>query len=141
HGAPGRRPAAAEPSPDRRTQGRDQGDARDAGALRHRAERMVARRACDKMPANKKSDRTRRETSMKFLLKMLATATALLCCAATPSLAQSWPQKTVRFIVPFPPGGGTDVVARMVAKNLQDKLGQTVIVENRGGANGAIGLM
>jgi tripartite-type tricarboxylate transporter receptor subunit TctC len=43
--------------------------------------------------------------------------------------------------VPFPAGGGTDVVARLVAKNLQDKLGQTVIVENRGGANGAIGLM
>ena len=78
---------------------------------------------------------------MKFLLKMLATTAALLCVAAAPSLAQSWPQKPVRFIVPFPPGGGTDVVARMVAKNLQDKLGQTVVVENRGGANGAIGLM
>jgi tripartite-type tricarboxylate transporter receptor subunit TctC len=74
------------------------------------------------------------------ILKMLA-ATALLCLAAAPSLAQTWPLKTVRFIVPFPPGGGTDVVARMVAKNLQDKLGQTIIVENRGGANGAIGLM
>jgi tripartite-type tricarboxylate transporter receptor subunit TctC len=72
---------------------------------------------------------------------MLAAAAALTCVAAAPSLAQSWPQKPVRFIVPFPPGGGTDVVARMVAKNLQDKLGQTVIVENRGGANGAIGLM
>ena len=78
---------------------------------------------------------------MKFPFKMLATTTALLCFAAAPSLAQSWPQKTVRFIVPFPPGGGTDVVARMVAKNLQDKLGQTVVVENRGGANGALGLM
>jgi tripartite-type tricarboxylate transporter receptor subunit TctC len=72
---------------------------------------------------------------------MLAAAAALTCVATAPSLAQGWPQKTVRFIVPFPPGGGTDVVARMVAKNLQDKLGQTVIVENRGGANGAIGLM
>ena len=78
---------------------------------------------------------------MKFLLKMLAAAAALLCFAAAPSFAQSWPQKPVRFIVPFPPGGGTDVVARMVAKNLQDKLGQTVVVENRGGANGALGLM
>jgi tripartite-type tricarboxylate transporter receptor subunit TctC len=75
------------------------------------------------------------------ILKMLAATAALLCLAAVPALAQTWPQKTVRFIVPFPPGGGTDVVARMVAKNLQDKLGQTIIVENRGGANGAIGLM
>ena len=43
-------------------------------------------------------------------------------------------------IVPFPAGGGTDVVARIVAKYLTDRLGQTVFVENRGGANGAIGL-
>jgi tripartite-type tricarboxylate transporter receptor subunit TctC len=78
---------------------------------------------------------------MKTFVKMLAAAAALTCVATAPSPAQTWPQKTVRFIVPFPPGGGTDVVARMVAKNLQDKLGQTVIVENRGGANGAIGLM
>jgi Uncharacterized protein conserved in bacteria len=83
----------------------------------------------------------RRETSMKTLVKMLTAAAALVCAATAPALAQDWPQKTIRFIVPFPPGGGTDVVARMVAKNLQDKLGQTIIVENRGGANGAIGLM
>jgi len=78
---------------------------------------------------------------MKTIVKMLAAAAALACAAPAPSLAQDWPQKTIRFIVPFPAGGGTDVVARMVAKHLQDKLGQTVIVENRGGANGAIGLM
>src|SRR5215831_588970 len=102
---------------------------------------MVGRRACVKMAPTKKAVPTRRETSMKFLPKLLAATAALLCLAATPSLAQNWPQKTIRFIVPFPAGGGTDVVARLVAKNLQDKLGQTVIVENRGGANGAIGLM
>jgi tripartite-type tricarboxylate transporter receptor subunit TctC len=73
-------------------------------------------------------------------------ATAVLAAACLPGLlvasasAQDWPQKPIRFIVPFPAGGGTDVVARLVAKNLQDKLGQTIIVENRGGANGAIGL-
>jgi tripartite-type tricarboxylate transporter receptor subunit TctC len=78
---------------------------------------------------------------MKTMVKVLAAAAALVCAATVPSLAQDWPQKTIRFIVPFPAGGGTDVVARMVAKHLQDKLGQTVIVENRGGANGAIGLM
>jgi tripartite-type tricarboxylate transporter receptor subunit TctC len=78
---------------------------------------------------------------MKIFVKLLAAAAAVLCAATAPSLAQSWPQKTIRFIVPFPAGGGTDFVARLVAKNLQDKLGQTIIVENRGGANGAIGLM
>jgi tripartite-type tricarboxylate transporter receptor subunit TctC len=71
----------------------------------------------------------------------ILSAAGLLCLAAASALAQTWPQKPIRFIVPFPPGGGTDVVARMVAKNLQDKLGQTIVVENRGGANGAIGLM
>jgi tripartite-type tricarboxylate transporter receptor subunit TctC len=78
---------------------------------------------------------------MKTFVKLLIVTAALLCAATAPTLAQTWPQKTIRFIVPFPAGGGTDVVARLVAKNLQDKLGQTVIVENRGGANGAIGLM
>src|SRR5262249_35743911 len=83
--------------------------------------------------------RNRSETPMKkFVTTVLL---GLLWLAPAPSSAQSWPQKTIRFIVPFPAGGGTDVVARMVAKYLQDKLGQTVIVENRGGANGAIGLM
>src|SRR5215813_4243430 len=84
------------------------------------------------------------ETPMKRLLT-LAAATCLaalgLCAVAAPSLAQSWPQKPVRFVVPFPAGGGTDFVARLVAKYLQDKLGQSIVVENRGGANGAIGLM
>jgi len=78
---------------------------------------------------------------MKSWMKILAAAAGLMCLSLAPSLAQDWPQKTIRFIVPFPAGGGTDVVARMVAKHVQDKLGQTVIVENRGGANGAIGLM
>jgi len=84
------------------------------------------------------------ETPMKRLLT-LAAATCLaalgLCAVATPSFAQGWPQKPVRFVVPFPAGGGTDFVARLVAKYLQDKLGQSIVVENRGGANGAIGLM
>ena len=78
---------------------------------------------------------------MSRLVKILAATLGLMCLALGPSLAQTWPAKPVRFIVPFPPGGGTDFVARLVAKFLQDKLNQTIIVENRGGANGAIGLM
>jgi tripartite-type tricarboxylate transporter receptor subunit TctC len=78
---------------------------------------------------------------MKKTITLFAAAFGLLCASLAASFAQSWPQKSIRFIVPFPPGGGTDFVARLVAKNLQNKLGQTIIVENRGGANGAIGLM
>jgi tripartite-type tricarboxylate transporter receptor subunit TctC len=54
--------------------------------------------------------------------------------------AQDWPQKPIKMIVPFPAGGGTDFIARLAAKHLTDRLGQQVFVENRGGANGAIGL-
>jgi len=52
--------------------------------------------------------------------------------------AQTYPTKTIRFISPFPPGGGTDLIARMLAQNLSDNLGQQVIVDNRGGAQGNI---
>jgi tripartite-type tricarboxylate transporter receptor subunit TctC len=53
--------------------------------------------------------------------------------------AQSWPQKPVRFVVPFPPGGATDVAARTLADKLTPALGQQFVVENRAGGSGAIG--
>ena len=78
---------------------------------------------------------------MKKLLTALAIAAGLLSVTAASSVAQEWPQRgTIRMIVPYPAGGGTDVVARIVAKYLQERLKQTVIVENRGGANGQVGL-
>jgi len=64
-----------------------------------------------------------------------------LLCAAVPlcAVAQTYPAKPVRMISPFPPGGGTDAVARLVAQALSDQLGQQVVVDSRGGANGIIG--
>jgi len=64
----------------------------------------------------------------------------LLCLlAAMPAWAQDWPTKSVHFIVPYPPGGGTDILARIVQSRLSEVLGQQIVIENRGGAGGALG--
>ena len=66
--------------------------------------------------------------------------TGALAGLATPALAQpAWPNRTIRLIVPFTPGGSTDGMARIGAQKLQEKLGQTVVVENRPGGNGTVG--
>lgn len=63
----------------------------------------------------------------------------LLCAIATPALAQAWPVRAVRIVLPFAPGGGTDTVARLLAAKLTEQIGGTYIVENRGGSGGLIG--
>jgi tripartite-type tricarboxylate transporter receptor subunit TctC len=70
---------------------------------------------------------------VSFLVAALALS---LAGAAT---AQNYPSKAVRIVVPYPPGGGTDVVARTVAQKMNEMLGQPAIVDNRAGANGIIG--
>jgi tripartite-type tricarboxylate transporter receptor subunit TctC len=70
----------------------------------------------------------------------VAAVAAVLLIATAVAGAQSWPQKPIRMIVPYPAGGGTDFIGRLAAKELTERLGQQVFVENRAGANGAIGL-
>ena len=62
-----------------------------------------------------------------------------LAVASLSSLAQAWPARPVRVVIPFPPGGTLDAVGRQLAQKLSDQLGQTFVVENRPGGNGTIG--
>src|SRR5215210_1334210 len=62
-----------------------------------------------------------------------------LLSAATLSLAQSYPTRPIRFIVPYPPGGSTDTYARIIAGKLSEGLGQSVVIDNRTGAAGSVG--
>lgn len=80
-----------------------------------------------------------RRTFLGFAVRSLA-AGAVLACAATSALAQAFPSKPLRIVVPYPAGGATDFVARLVGERLSKSLGQPVLVDNKSGAAGAIGV-
>ncbi len=73
---------------------------------------------------------------MQVVRKLIAVA---LFAAASVASAQDYPAKPIRFVVPYPPGGGTDIIARIVQEPLTKALGQPIIIDNRGGAGGAVG--
>jgi tripartite-type tricarboxylate transporter receptor subunit TctC len=73
-------------------------------------------------------------------LGRIAVALAAALFVAGPALGQAFPGKSIRLIVPFPPGGGTDIVSRHVAKQLSESSGWTIVVENKAGAGGTLGL-
>lgn len=78
-------------------------------------------------------------TSSSAVVKHVVCLMAALC-AITGALAQTYPTKSIRFIIPFPPGGPRDVQARLIGPKLTEAWGQAVVIDNRAGANGIIGI-
>ena len=77
--------------------------------------------------------------SQKMFNNFLRWAVLTAAFSAMPLSAQSYPAQPVKMIVGFPPGGTTDVIARLVAQGLAESLGKSFVVDNRGGASGSIG--
>jgi tripartite-type tricarboxylate transporter receptor subunit TctC len=75
-----------------------------------------------------------------MMIRILAALAGLMAVASLPAHGQEWPNRSIRMIVPFAAGGSTDVAARLVGDHLMRALGQQVVVENRTGANGNLGI-
>src|SRR6266545_1960307 len=82
--------------------------------------------------------RNRRRARMRQLRVLVLGALALGFAVAAP--AQSWPSRPIKIVVPFPPGNTTDIMSRLIGPKITERLGQPVLVENRPGASGMLGL-
>jgi tripartite-type tricarboxylate transporter receptor subunit TctC len=82
---------------------------------------------------------TREEVDMRSLPKCALIALVYALCVPTPALSQQYPVRPIRFIVTFPPGGTVDITARIVQPRLSERFGQPIVIDNRGGAGGAVG--
>jgi tripartite-type tricarboxylate transporter receptor subunit TctC len=74
------------------------------------------------------------------MFRTLIAVLGLVAMAAVPAQAQEWPARSIKLIAPFAPGGSVDIVARILAQKMTESLGQSVIVENKSGASGMIGV-
>jgi tripartite-type tricarboxylate transporter receptor subunit TctC len=75
----------------------------------------------------------------RFVAGAVSAVMAMLALAAVPVMAQDYPQRPIHIIVSFGPGGGADIIARIIGQSMQDRLGQGVVIENKPGAGGTLG--
>ncbi len=73
------------------------------------------------------------------MLRLKSALAAAFVCLPAMAFAQNWPEKSIRLVVPFPAGGPTDIIARVLGQAMTDALGQPVVIDNRGGAGGVTG--
>lgn len=78
--------------------------------------------------------------NVKAITTACLLATGVIAFTPVSAIAQAYPAKPIRMIVPFPPGGGVDFIGRIVGKGMSERMGQQVVVENRAGANAIVGL-
>ena len=87
-----------------------------------------------------KTQDTRHKAQGFWVYVHLCLVTCALCLGYGCAVAQPYPSKPIRLIIPYPPGGGSDTIGRPLAQKMSEGLGQQIVVENRGGANGNIGM-
>src|SRR3712207_5895415 len=92
----------------------------------------------DKRRQRRRCFREDQMVERRFVLRALAAA-AVIGLYGTQATAQDYPTKPVKLVIPYPPGGPTDLVGRLVAQRLSDRWKQPVVVENKAGASGTIG--
>ena len=78
-------------------------------------------------------------TQRRLFIQCAATSAAALLVPTAFSQAAPWPAKPINYLVAFPPGGTTDILARLVSQKLGTALGTTLVIENKGGAGGSVG--
>lgn len=76
---------------------------------------------------------------LRALILSAVVGLAVPCATVSSAAAQDWPTRTVKFLVPYGPGGGTDIVSRIIAQHMQELLGQSFVVENKPGAGSTLG--
>src|SRR5262245_12132618 len=89
--------------------------------------------------ANRARPRTMERSPLLIARGMMVTALVASSVPGSALAAASYPERTIRLVVPFPPGGGNDVLGRIVGEQLGGMLGQRVLVDNKGGAGGMVG--